>query len=58
MSHLTFPGHELRARREELGFSSEDIYRRIRVPAQFVESIEKRKELERKEIDKGQKNKE
>lgn len=40
MSHLTFPGHELRARREELGFSSEDIYRRIRVPAQFVESIE------------------
>ncbi|NUM52437.1 MAG: helix-turn-helix domain-containing protein [Candidatus Hydrogenedentes bacterium] len=40
MSHVAFPGHELRARREELGFSSDDIYRRIRVPAQFVESIE------------------
>ena len=40
MSHLAFPGHELRARREELGFSSDDIYRRIRVPAHFVESIE------------------
>lgn len=40
MSQLAFPGHELRARREELGLSSEDVYRRIRVPAQFVESIE------------------
>lgn len=40
MSHQAFPGHELRARREELGFSSDDVYRRIRVPAQFVESIE------------------
>lgn len=40
MSHITFPGHELRATREELGLSSDDIYRRIRVPAQFVESIE------------------
>ena len=40
MSQLAFPGHELRARREELGFGSDDIYRRIRVPAQFVESIE------------------
>ena len=35
-----FPGHELRARREELGIGSDDVYRRIRVPAQFVESIE------------------
>lgn len=40
MSQVAFPGHELRARREELGFSSDDVYRRIRVPAQFVESIE------------------
>lgn len=40
MSYIVFPGHELRARREELGFSSDDVYRRIRVPAQFVESIE------------------
>ncbi|MBM3290272.1 MAG: helix-turn-helix domain-containing protein [Candidatus Hydrogenedentes bacterium] len=40
MSHTAFPGHELRERREELGLRPDDIYRRIRVPAQFVESIE------------------
>ncbi|HRI88558.1 MAG TPA: helix-turn-helix domain-containing protein [Candidatus Hydrogenedentes bacterium] len=40
MNHAAFPGDELRARREDLGLSSDDIYRRIRVPAHFVESIE------------------
>lgn len=40
MNHAAFPGHELRARREELGLTSDAVYRRIRVPAQFVESIE------------------
>ena len=40
MNHATFPGDELRARREKLGLRSDDIYRRIRVPAHFVESIE------------------
>ena len=40
MNHAAFPGHELRERREELRLTADDIYRRIRVPAQFVESIE------------------
>ncbi|GMU92545.1 MAG: hypothetical protein AMXMBFR4_16030 [Candidatus Hydrogenedentota bacterium] len=40
MNLAAFPGHELKARREELGMSAEDVYRRIRVPAMFVESIE------------------
>lgn len=40
MSQARFPGHELRARREEMGLSPEDVYRKIRVPLNFIEHIE------------------
>jgi len=40
MNESTFPGAELRARREELGFSVDDVYRKIRVPIHVIQSFE------------------
>lgn len=40
MNESTFPGNELRARREELGFSVDDVYRKIRVPISVIQSLE------------------
>ena len=40
MNESTFPGAELRARREELGFSVDDVYRKIRVPINVIQSLE------------------
>ncbi len=40
MNESTFPGSELRVRREELGFSVEDVYRKIRVPINVLQSLE------------------
>jgi hypothetical protein len=36
----TFPGSELRARREELGFSIYEAFRKTRVPANYIEALE------------------
>lgn len=40
MNESTFPGSELRARREELGYSVDDVYRKIRVPIHVIQSLE------------------
>ncbi len=40
MNESIFPGNELRARREELGFSVDEVYRRIRVPIYVIQSLE------------------
>ena len=40
MNESTFPGNELRAQREELGFSVDDVYRKIRVPISVIQSLE------------------
>lgn len=40
MNESTFPGSELRARREELGFSVDDVYRKIRVPIHVIQGLE------------------
>jgi cytoskeleton protein RodZ len=40
MNESTFPGSELRARREVLGYSVDDVYRRIRVPIDVIQSLE------------------
>ena len=36
----SFPGQLLRARREELGLSPDDVYLKLRIPPQFIEAIE------------------
>ncbi|GMV98927.1 MAG: hypothetical protein AMXMBFR84_00670 [Candidatus Hydrogenedentota bacterium] len=35
-----FPGFELKARRDQLGFSVEEIYRKLRIPAQTIHLLE------------------
>jgi cytoskeletal protein RodZ len=40
MSQARFPGHELRARREAMGLRPEDVYRKIRIPLEFIRNIE------------------
>ena len=39
-SSPTFPGSELRERREELGFSIYEAFRKTRVPANYIEALE------------------
>ncbi len=40
MSSMTFPGEVLQRRREELGLTVEDVYRKLRVPCECVEAFE------------------
>ena len=37
---MSFPGAELQARRLETGLTREDVHRKLRVPADFVRSLE------------------
>lgn len=36
----TFPGEELRARRLELGLTTQDVFRKIRIPLSYIAAIE------------------
>lgn len=40
MKQVTFPGRELRRRREALGWTTEDVYRRYRIPVEDLERLE------------------
>ena len=40
MNDFEFPGQELRERREELKLSVDDVYRKLRIPVEFVDAIE------------------
>ena len=40
MKDVSFPGDELRKRRQKLKLSIDDVYRKLHIPADFVESIE------------------
>lgn len=40
MTHTLFPGGELRARRLELGFTVDDVYRKTRIATNHIEAIE------------------
>lgn len=40
MNEFAFPGDELRERREAMGLSVDDVYRKLRIPPKFVESLE------------------
>ena len=41
MRQTSFPGHELRERREELGISVYEAFRKTRVPAEYIEALER-----------------
>jgi cytoskeletal protein RodZ len=41
MRQTTFPGEELRLRREELGLSIEDVSQKVRIPEEFVDALER-----------------
>lgn len=41
MTYTTFPGNDLRQRREGLGVSIYEAYRNTRVPVKYIESIER-----------------
>jgi len=36
----TFPGYELKNRREELGFTPADVYRKLHIPEHYVTGLE------------------
>lgn len=40
MKNLSFPGDELRVRREALKLSIDDVYRKLHIPADFVQAVE------------------
>jgi cytoskeletal protein RodZ len=40
MKESAFPGCELRSRREELGLTPDDVYRRLRIPSEYIVAIE------------------
>lgn len=40
MSNFEFPGQELRERREKLKLSVDDVYRKLRIPVEFIDAIE------------------
>ncbi len=40
MKKLVFPGDELRARREEMGLSVEDVYRKLHIPFDCIRGLE------------------
>jgi cytoskeletal protein RodZ len=41
MKPIAFPGHELREQREELGLSVYEVFRKTRVPANYIEALER-----------------
>ena len=41
MKQTSFPGEELRARREELGLTVYEAFRRTHVPANYIEALER-----------------
>jgi len=40
MTQTSFPGEGLRERRESMGLSVEDVFRRIHVPVAYIEALE------------------
>ncbi len=40
MKGRPFPGEELRARREEMGLTRDDVFRKLRVPTEYLRSLE------------------
>lgn len=40
MKESVFPGSELRSRREELGLTPDDVYRKLRIPSEYILAIE------------------
>jgi cytoskeleton protein RodZ len=36
-----FPGEDLRCRREELGYTVQDVYRKVRIPRHVVDALER-----------------
>ena len=40
MRESTFPGDELQARREEMGLTRDDVFRKLRVPARYLRGLE------------------
>ena len=40
MKESAFPGCELRSRREELGLTPDDVYRKLRIPSEYISAIE------------------
>jgi len=41
MRRTSFPGGELRARREEMGLNVYEVFRRTRVPAHYIDALER-----------------
>lgn len=41
MSQWTFPGNELRQRREELGLSAEEVFRKTRIALEYIDALER-----------------
>lgn len=40
MTKRTFPGDELRQRREEIGLRVDDVFRKLRIPTHVIEALE------------------
>ena len=40
MREKTFPGEELRARRVEMGLTRDDVFRKLRVPTEYLRGLE------------------
>lgn len=40
MREKTFPGEELRARREEMGLTRDDVFRKLRIPVKYLRGLE------------------
>ncbi|MBI5094779.1 MAG: helix-turn-helix domain-containing protein [Candidatus Hydrogenedentes bacterium] len=40
MNPNAFPGHELRERREALGLTVDDVFRKIRIPSHYLNALE------------------
>ncbi len=40
MKRLPFPGEALRAKRDDMGLTVEDVYRKLRIPVEIVEAFE------------------
>ena len=40
MNNRTFPGERLQRRREELGLTTDDVYRKLRIPSAYVQALE------------------
>lgn len=40
MREKTFPGEELRARREDMGLTRDDVFRKLRIPQEYLRGLE------------------